>query len=73
MPALRHPCICLKPAPKGDGHVDVDLQCSPVATRIYPRLAATRTKKRPLSKNGQDYLEASNRRAELLLHAAFGL
>lgn len=49
------------------------LQCSPVAIRIYSRLAATRTKKRPFSGNKQDYLEASNRRAGLFLHASFGL
>lgn len=49
------------------------LQCSPVATCIHPRLATTRTKKQSLLGNGQVHLKASNRRAGLLLHAAFRL
>jgi len=48
------------------------LQCSPVATYPHFRLATIRTKK-PLLGNGQVHLKASNRRAGLLLHAAFGL
>lgn len=73
--ALRHSCICLKPAPKSVGHVDVDPavlpRCNLHTTPDRWRFVRRNTDR--FQETGRIDLHARDRRARSLSHGASGL
>lgn len=73
-PALRHPCIRLKPAPKGDRHVDVYPAVLPRCNPRTPSGLRLFARRNNLSQEtNAEQPRRRNRHTGSLLHAGFGI